>query len=132
MIAGIAASLSGLLTQGKRLAVSADNVANMQSRGFRSGGPATQPEAFVPKRVQDVATGGGGVRAEVRPVSPPSVEVYAPSSPDADAKGIAAVPNVNLAEELVTQMLAKRAYEANAAALRTQDALTESLLDIKS
>lgn len=132
MIAGIAASLSGLLAQGKRLAVSADNVANMQSRGFRADGPAVQPGAFVPKRVQDVTVEGGGVRGEVRPVTPPSVEIYAPSNPDADAEGVAAVPNVDLAEELVTQMLAKRAYEANAAALRTQDALTDSLLDIKS
>lgn len=132
MIAGIAASLSGLLAQGKRLAVSADNVANMQSRGFRPDGPAVQPGTFIPKRVQDVTTTGGGVRAEVRPVTPPSVEVYAPSNPDADAEGLAVEPNVNLAEELVTQMLAKRAYEANAAALRTQDALTDSLLDIKS
>ena len=41
-------------------------------------------------------------------------------------------PNVNLAEELVNQILAQRAYEANAAAIRTQDEMTDSLLDIKS
>jgi flagellar basal-body rod protein FlgC len=132
MIAGFAASLSGLLAQGKRLAVSADNVANMQSRGFRQGGPAEQPGAYRPKQVQDVTTVGGGVRAQTRPVTPPSVEIYAPSHPDADAQGIAALPNVNLAEELVIQLQAKRAYEANAATLRTQDELTDSLLDIKS
>jgi flagellar basal-body rod protein FlgC len=132
MIAGFSTSLSGLLAQGKRLAVSADNVANMQSRGVRQDGPAQQPGAFVPKRAQDVTTAGGGVRADVRPVAPPSVEIYAPSRPDADARGVAAIPNVNLAEELVTQKLAQRAYEANAAALRTQDEMTDSLLDIKS
>jgi flagellar basal-body rod protein FlgC len=132
MIAAFSASLSGLLAQTKRLAVSADNIANMQSRGFRKGGPAVQPGAYIPKRVQDVTTPGGGVRAEVRPVTPPSVEIYAPSNPNADANGLAALPNVNLAEELVTQLQAQRAYEANAAALRTQDALTDSLLDIKS
>lgn len=132
MIAGFSASLSGLMAQSKRLAVSADNVANLHSRGLRPGGPAEQPGAYVPKRVQDVTAAGGGVRAEVRPVTPPSVEVYAPGSPDADADGIAAVANVNLAEELVTQIQAQRAYEANAAALRTQDELTDSLLDIKS
>jgi flagellar basal-body rod protein FlgC len=86
----------------------------------------------VPKQVQDVTTAGGGVRAEVRPVTPPSVEVYAPGSPDADANGIAAIPNVNLAEELVTQIQAQRAYEANAKALKTQDELIDSLLDIRS
>jgi flagellar basal-body rod protein FlgC len=132
MIAGFSASLSGLMAQSKRLAVSADNIANMRSRGLREDGPAEQPGAYLPKRVDDVTTQGGGVRAEVRPVDPPSVEVYAPSRPDADANGVAAIPNVNLAEELVTQIQAQRAYEANAAAIRTQDELTDSLLDIKS
>lgn len=132
MISGFSASLSGLMANSKRVAVSADNIANMRSRGLREDGPAQQPGAYVPKQVQDVTTAGGGVRAEVRPVTPPAVEVYAPGSPDADASGIAAIPNVNLAEELVTQIQAQRAYEANAKALRTQDELTDSLLDIKS
>jgi flagellar basal-body rod protein FlgC len=135
MIAGFSASLSGLMAQSKRLAVSADNIANMRSPGLREDGPAEQPGApgaYVPKRVDDVTTRGGGVRAEVRPVDPPSVEVYAPSRPDADSNGVAAIPNVNLAEELVTQIQAQRAYEANAAAIRTRDEVTDSLLDIKS
>ncbi|MEO3429488.1 flagellar basal body rod C-terminal domain-containing protein [Pelagibius sp. CAU 1746] len=137
MIAGFSASLSGLMAQSKRLAVSADNIANMHSRGVREGGPAQASEAgrrgaYVPKRVDDVTAAGGGVRAEVRPVEPPSVEVYAPGRPDADAAGVAAIPNVNLAEELVTQIQAQRAYEANAAAFRTQDEITDSLIDIKS
>jgi flagellar basal-body rod protein FlgC len=132
MISGFSASLSGLMANSKRVAVSADNIANMRSRGVREDGPAQQPGAYVPKQVQDVTTAGGGVRAEVRPVTPPSVEVYAPGSPDADANGIAAIPNVNLAEELVTQIQAQRAYEANAKALKTQDELTDSLLDIRS
>lgn len=136
MIAGFAAPLSGLMAQSKRLAVSADNVANMRSRGLRADGPPVesggQPGAFVPKRTQDVTAAGGGVRAEVRPVTPPSVEVYAPGSPDADANGVAVIANVNLAEELVTQIQAQRAYEANAKAFRIQDEVLDSLLDIKS
>lgn len=132
MMAGFSASLSGLMAQAKRLVVSADNVANMTTRGWRPGGSAQQPGAYTPKRTQDVTTASGGVRAEVRPVTPPSVAIYAPSSPDADAEGAAALPNVNLAEELVTQIQAQRAYAANAKAIRTADELTDSLLDIKS
>ena len=132
MISGFSTSLSGLMAQSKRVAVSADNIANMHSRGLRADGPAEQPGAYVPKRTQDVSTASGGVRAEVRAVEPPSVEVYAPSNPDADANGVAALPNVNLAAELVTQIQAQTAYEANAAAIRTQDEMTDSLLDIKS
>ena len=132
MIQGFSISVSGLMAQSKRLAVSADNVANMRSRGVDPEGPAEQPGAYQPKRVVDVTAGGGGVRGEVRPIAPASVETYEPSSPDADAEGRVNRPNVNLAEELVTQIQAQRAYEANAAAIRTQDEVTESLLDIKS
>lgn len=132
MLAGFSASLSGLMAQSKRLAVSAENIANMRSRGLREDGPAEQPGAYVPRQVEEVTTEGGGVRAVERPVDPASVKIYAPSRPDADAEGVAAVPNVNLAEELVNQILAQRAYEANAAAIRTQDEMTDRLLDIKS
>lgn len=132
MIQAFSISLSGLQAQEKRLAVSADNVANQRSRRVDPEGPAEQPGAFQPKRVQDVTLGGGGVRGELRPVTPASVRSYEPSSPDADAEGLVNRPNVNLAEELVTQMQAQRAYEANAAAIRTQDEMTDALLDIKS
>ncbi|NIA70901.1 flagellar biosynthesis protein FlgG [Pelagibius litoralis] len=132
MIQGFSISVSGLMAQSKRLAVSADNVANMRSRGVDPDGPREQPGAYQPKRVQDVTTGGGGVRGEVRPIAPASVRSYEPSSPDANSEGLVDRPNVNLAEELVTQIQAQRAYEANAAAIRTQDEITDSLLDIKS
>ena len=120
------------MAQSKRLAVSADNVANMRSRGVDPDGPAAQPGAFQPKQVKEVSTGGGGVRGELRPVTPASIQTYEPGSPDADAEGLVNRPNVNLAEELVTQIQAQRAYEANAAAIRTQDEVTDTLLDIKS
>lgn len=132
MIAAFSASLSGLMAQTKRLAVSANNVANMTTRGWRKGGPAQQPGGFIPKRTLDVTTAGGGVRAEVRPVTPPSVEIFSPGRPDADAEGVVALANVSLAEELVTQIQAQRAYEANAQVIRTQNGMTDSLLDIKS
>src|SRR3546814_20616346 len=104
----------------------------MQSRGFRKNGPAVQPGAYIPKRVQDVTTAGGGVRAEVRPVVPPSVAVYAPSDPNADADGVAALTKVSLAGELVIPIHAPRASVATAAALRPPDELTDSLLDCNS
>src|SRR3546814_18490733 len=115
------------MAQSKRLAVSAENIANPRSRGLRQDGPAEQPGAYRPQRVQDVTTAGGGVRAAVRPVTPPAIEVYTPWRPDADAESVAAIPNVNLASDLVTQLQAPRADEDHAAALRTQTALLHRL-----
>ncbi|HET98283.1 MAG TPA: flagellar basal body rod protein FlgC, partial [Desulfurivibrio alkaliphilus] len=55
----------------------------------------------------------------------PFREVYDPSHPDADANGIVRYPNVNVAEQMVDMMNARRSYEANVAAL---DAVKEMAL----
>lgn len=124
-------SVSGLQAQSKRLAVSADNVANLRTVG-RPGVTEGKDAAYVPRQVQQTSVAGGGVRAETRPVDPSSVPAYQPDSPMADAEGMVAAPNVSLEKELVEQMLAKRVYQANASVIRTQDEMLGTLLDIDS
>ena len=124
-------SVSGLQAQSKRLAVSANNVANMSTVGTPgvSGG---ENAVYKPQEVIQTTTAGGGVRAETRPVEPASVPVYAPQNPKADAQGIVELPNVSLETEFSNQLLAKRAYQANVSVIRTQDEMLSTLLDIKS
>ena len=129
-VMGIA--LSGLNTQAKRIGVSAQNVANMVSTGVRSDPPAVDDEGYVPQRVLSVEAPGGGARAERVPVSPPSVPVYDPGHPDADGEGVVPRANVSLEREMVTQMEARRAYEANLRVIETVDEMTGALLDIDS
>lgn len=124
--------LSGLALQGKRFAASASNVANITSTGVRGEPPAEGDPGFVPRRVEATAGPGGGVRGEFRPITPNAVLRYGPGAPDADAEGTVARPKVSLVEETVTQIDAKRAYEANLAAIKTIDEMTGSLLDRKS
>ncbi len=57
-------------------------------------------------------------------------EVYDPGHPDADANGMVRMPNVDVAQEMVSLMAASRAYEANVAALRASQKLAESGLDL--
>lgn len=125
-------SLSGLRTQAVRLAVSADNVANARSIGVREDGSSPVQAPYVPQQVTAVSTAGGGVRSEVSGVKPPSVPVYQPDSDLADAEGNVPYANVDIASELVSQMLAQRAYEANLAVIRTKDEMAGSLLDTLS
>ena len=129
-------SLSGLTAQAKRLSVSADNLANLRSAGVdpaaeSSDGAAADP-VFRPQRVIDVARSGGGVRAEAVPVSPPSVPLFDPSDPRADANGLVHRPNVSLEEELVTQKIAQHVFRANLRALQAQNEMLGTLLDLKT
>jgi len=119
--------LSGLALQQGRLAGSAANVAN-----FRSEPAAGDRAGFVPTRVTGVATAGGGVRAEQRPITLPTRPVYDPSALNADAEGFAERPNVDLAEEAVVQLEARLAFEANLKALQAQDEQLGALLDLGS
>ncbi len=60
----------------------------------------------------------------------PFKEVYDPSHPDADANGIVKYPNVNVVEQMVDMMEARRAYEANVTALDAVKNMALKALDI--
>ena len=124
-------ALSGLLAQSKRLEVSASNVANLRSTGVRPGAQP-QPGEFVPHQVSLKSRAGGDVEAVAVPVNPPSVLAFEPGAPDADADGITARPNVQLAREVVNQLDAQRNFQANLKVIETEDRLLGDLLDIIS
>ena len=123
---------SGMNTQAKRLQVSAQNVANITSTGVRSDPAEAGDDGYRPQRVLAVATSGGGVRGRSVPVSPAALQAYDPGDPAADRQGLAPRPNVSLESEVVTQMQAKRAYQANVSVMKTMNQMTGALLDFTS
>ncbi len=121
-------SLSGLMAQSKRMAVSAANVANLYSAGSGDGARA----AYRPQRTVNVSMAGGGVRAETVPISPATIQVFDPNHPAADPDGVVDYPNISLERELVTQIEAKQAYKANLRMIKVQDEMLGELLDVLS
>ncbi|MGC8718675.1 MAG: flagellar basal body rod protein FlgC [Thermodesulforhabdaceae bacterium] len=57
-------------------------------------------------------------------------EVYDPSHPDADDKGIVRFPNINPVEEMVNLLEASRAYEANLTVLDTTKQMALRALEL--
>ncbi|MDX1401808.1 MAG: flagellar basal body rod C-terminal domain-containing protein [Kiloniellales bacterium] len=121
-------ALSALRAEEKRLQTSAHNVANLRSEGLREG--AEEGGGFQAQVVRQSSLPGGGVVANLAPRNPASVLIYDPSSGDADARGFVARPNVNLAEEFVTQITARRAYEASLKLIAEEDKRLRYLNDI--
>jgi flagellar basal-body rod protein FlgC len=70
--------------------------------GPRGGGPAGEPES-----------GGVRVLGTMEAVSEGAL-VYDPGHPDANPDGYVQMPNVNITDEMVDLMEARRLYEANA------------------
>ncbi len=133
-------ALSGLTAATRRLDASASNTANARTTGpLPAGGDlaavrATPPSGspYVPVQASDTAQLTGGVRASLAPMSPALYAEYQPDSPDADARGLVAAPNVDLARETVQQMTAGAAYKANAKVAQTADEMLKSVFDMKA
>ncbi len=148
-----ATALSGALTQSQRLANSATNIANARTAGALPpppggpqagpppagplpGGPEGAPPPFQPLVGGQEAVagpdGGQGTRPVFRPANPGFLPEYSPDSPFANADGMIAAPNVDLARERVEQMQGLRSYQANLAALKTADEMEREVLNLKA
>jgi flagellar basal-body rod protein FlgC len=127
-------AVSGLNAASRRLEVSASNVANSQTTGAVANAdgtvPAGAPQAYAPLELVQTTSAGGGVQTSVKTITPSTVTVFDPQAPFANADGLVAAPNVDLAQEFVGQLLASYSFAANAAVLKADDRNTKALLDI--
>jgi flagellar hook protein FlgE len=116
MISTIHSVFSGLGAYAKQIEVSANNVANVNTDGFKKS------------RTELVALETGGVIPVVRKDNSAGPTVVRD-------RGYGLTPvelsNVDLGEETVVQIIAQRGFEANLQTIKTADDLLGSLLDIK-
>jgi flagellar basal-body rod protein FlgC len=128
-------ALSGMTAATRRLTVSASNVANIASTGAlpdASGAVATgAPRAYAPLVVVQTASAGGAATS-VATATRPSIAVSDPQAPFANASGLVAAPDVDLAQEMISQMIASYSFTAGAATLKADNRMTKALLDIKA
>ena len=116
MISAIHTALSGLTAFGKQLEVSAHNVANVNTDGFKGS------------RTDFVEEQSGGVLPVVQKDNSAGPAVL--KDTDQGPRQIE-LSNVDLREEAVSQIIAQRGFEANLRTLKTADALLGSILDTK-
>ncbi len=126
-IANIATT--ALQNASKSLEVSANNIANVQTKG-QIGGNAENGVAYVARRADSTSQVEGGVRTLIREKNPGTIPVFDPSNPQANADGLIEIPNVNIAEEIVTQKFASYQADAGLKVLKAADEITGKLLDI--
>ncbi|MBI4632614.1 MAG: flagellar basal body rod protein FlgC [Deltaproteobacteria bacterium] len=114
---------SGLAAQRAKLDVVVSNLSNASTTSTPEGGPykrkrvvfstetikgpfnAVLKDALRMVKVKDVVEDKEGFKM-----------VYDPAHPDADARGMVAMPNVNVIQEMADMIMANRAYEASVTA----------------
>lgn len=118
-------SASGMARQQRFLEIIANNIANAETTRGPDGKPYQRQVAVGgtdPVTGQPVTTVVNDTRA--------GRMEYDPGHPDADATGYVHYPNVDLANETVDLMIARRMHEANATVFQSAKAMLRRALDI--
>jgi flagellar basal-body rod protein FlgC len=114
VISALNGTISALRAFVTKLGVTADNIANVNTDGFKRSRAILHEGA------------NGGVRVEIKKDDSPGFRYDVVENGKKVEKETA---NVDLAEEIPNLMLTKRAYQANLKTIETQDEMLGSLLD---
>ena len=124
-------ALSGLQASSRVLDTSANNIANINSTQTNRNG-VVENKPYTPQQVVQTSQQTGGVATSLRDITPPSIPVFNPDDIAANDDGIVQTPNVSLEQELIQQRQAVNTYKANASAIRRENEMYQSTLDIIS
>lgn len=113
MISSMYQTISALQAYGKKMTVVSNNVANVNSDGYKKSSAILMEGAA-----------GRSVTVDIRKSDQPGAQVTESSGETRE------LSNVDLAEEFPQTMITQRGYEANLKMVRTVDEMLGSLLDI--
>jgi flagellar basal-body rod protein FlgC len=132
----------GLMVQRKRLDITAENLANVNSTRTPEGGAYRKKEAIVSSQsipfeeVLDSNLKQGDLQTAavvgVHRSTEPLKTVYDPSHPDADQNGNVSMPNVSATEEMIDMMTASKSYQANLTLYSVSKSMISRTLDMGS
>jgi flagellar basal-body rod protein FlgC len=135
ILPGLSSTTSALNAERIRMDVVGQNIANVNTTRGTDGRPYQRQQVVFQTLLQQAAeAGGAGPQAvqvaRIQQDSRPPKLVYEPGHPDANSEGMVAVPDINLAHEMVDLIAASRAFEANLAVMKNARSLAVQTLAI--
>lgn len=127
----IETSVSGMHSQGTRMRIIAENIANAQSTARDANGDPYRRR--VVSFANEVDRASGAKLVTVKGVEEDKAEfetVYDPAHPAADPNGYVKMPNVSALIETMDMKQAQRSYEANLAAVKASQNLMVRTIDL--
>jgi flagellar basal-body rod protein FlgC len=124
---------SGMKSQGTRLRVVSENLANSTSTSQTPGGEPYRRKVLTFGNVLDRTIDAQLVK--VRSIGPDNSDFelkYEPSHPAANADGYVMYPNINPIIEMADMKEAQRSYDANVSVIETSRAMLSRTLEILS
>ncbi len=130
-------SKSGVIAQGIRMQVIAENIANVDTLKDETGNPYRPKQAilrpveyFSGQGLGDNVLNGVAVVSIAEKGNAKHNKVYEPDNPEADNEGYVYYPDVNLTQELVNMTEANGAFETNVVVYNTTKAMMQASLEI--
>lgn len=119
----IGTALSGLQAAATRVGAAANNIANISTTGSTDG--VTKP-AYTPQDVVQTSR-GDVVDTRIEPRDPATFNAPDPDASFADENGMVAVPNIDMASEIVSMKQAEHAYKASLNVIETVQEMDDAL-----
>jgi len=142
LVSSMHISAAGMSAQRSRMDVVAENIANAESTRTENGGPYQRRQVVF----ETISPQGGftdvfsssmksqqGQTVKVADVikdQRPPQELYDPSHPDADSKGMVKFPNINTVEEMVDLNSASRGFESNVTVMQASKRMFMKTLEL--
>lgn len=125
-------SASGMRTQGTRIRVISENVANASTTGDTPGADPYRRQTITFKNELDLQAGFRRVEIDEvgEDMETPFDLRYDPSHPAADDEGYVKYPNMNLLIETMDIREAQRSYEANLGMINQSREILQRTIDL--
>ncbi len=125
-------SASGMRTQGTRIRVISENVANANTTGDTPGADPYRRQTISFKNEMDKELGVRRVEVDniEKDMETPFLLRYEPSHPAADDKGYVKYPNMNAMVEVMDVREAQRSYEANLGMIQQSREIMQRTIDL--
>jgi flagellar basal-body rod protein FlgC len=136
ILSGIQNSTAALQAEQTRLDVISENIANANTTHGVDGKPYQRQVVVFESALQQAMNSDGSMAtpalhvARIENDSRPAVQVYDPGNPEADAKGMVSMPDINIHEEMADLISASRTFEANLAVVKNARAMALQTLAI--
>ena len=129
-ISALSIGVSGMQAAETRLNAASSNIANVQTAG--SLDPSSGPAPYQPVDAVSVDIGGGpsGVTTSYQPRNSKPVAVYSPDSSFADANGMVGMPDIDIASEMVSALMARYEFAASAKMVGIASDMQKTATDI--
>jgi len=134
ILPGIQSTTAALSAERTRMDVISENIANAHTTHGIDGKPYQRKIVVFETALQQAMNGGAptamlsGTRIEKD--QRPAQLIYQPGHPDADERGMVAMPNINVHEEMADLISASRTFEANLSVVKNAKQMAMQTLSI--